>query len=190
MPYLFGTAAFLGAFLLFCVEPMLARMVLPGFGGGPAVWNVCMVFFQAMLLAGYGYAHAAIAGLGARRQAVLHLGLLALAAVFLPTVVIASETVVGSPSLRLLGRLLATAGLPFFAVAASAPMLQRWLAATGRRAGDPYVLYAASNAGSLLALVGYVALVEPNLTLRDQARLWAAGYAVLAGLVVACAVAL
>ncbi len=188
MPYLFGTAAFLGAFLLFSVQPMLARMVLPEFGGGPAVWNTCMVFFQAMLLAGYGYAHAAIAGLGARRQAALHLGRAGAGGRLLADGRRPLEAGDGSPSLRLLGRLLATAGLPFFAVAAVAPMLQRWFAATVPR--DPYILYAASNAGSLLALVGYVALVEPNLTLRDQARLWAAGYAVLAGLIVACAVAL
>ncbi len=191
MPYLFATAAFLGAFLLFCVQPMLAKMVLPEFGGGPAVWNTCMMFFQLALLAGYGYAHAAIARLGARRQAVLHLGLLALPIATLPMAVSVAGAGAGPPSLRLLGRLLATAGLPFFVVAALAPMLQRWLAATRlRRDGDPYVLYTASNAGSLMALVGYVALIEPNLTLRDQARLWAAGYAVLAILIVACAVAL
>ena len=97
----------------------------------------------------------------------------------------------GDPALRLLGRLLIAAGLPFFVVATTAPLLQRWFAATGdRRAGDPYFLYAASNAGSLLALVGYVTLIEPNLTLGAQARLWAAGYGVLACLIIACAVAL
>src|SRR5262249_52826358 len=95
------------------------------------------------------------------------------------------------PALLLLGRLLAAVGLPFFVVAATAPLLQRWFSETGHpRAGDPYFLYAASNAGRLLAVVGYLTVLEPNLTLRDQSRLWAAGYAVLVGLVAACALVL
>jgi hypothetical protein len=192
VPLLFSTAAALGAFLLFCVQPMIARMVLPRFGGAPAVWSTCMVFFQAALLAGYGYAHAATGRLGVRRQALFHLGLLALPVAALPITVRDGGPTGGvPPALLLLGRLLATAGLPFFVVAATAPLLQRWFAETDHpRAGDPYFLYAASNAGSLLALVGYVTVVEPNLTLRAQSRLWAAGYVVLAGLVAACAVVL
>jgi hypothetical protein len=191
VPLLFSTAAFLGAFLLFFVQPMIAKMVLPEFGGAPAVWNTCMLFFQAALLAGYGFAHAAIGWLGARRQAVLQLGLLALPAAALPVAVPAGSELGGDPALRLLGQLLAAAGLPFFVVATSAPLLQRWFAATAHpRAGDPYFLYVASNAGSLLALVGYVTVIEPNLTLGEQSRFWAAGYGVLAGLIVACAVAL
>ena len=191
MPLLFLSAAFLGAFLLFCVQPMTARMVLPEFGGSPAVWNTCMVFFQSALLAGYGIAHVTGRWLDARRQSLLHLVLLALPIAALPIAVPASLDGGGDPSLRLLGRLVIAAGLPFLVVATTAPLLQRWFAATGdRRAGDPYFLYAASNAGSLLALVGYVTLIEPNLTLRTQARLWAGGYGVLACLIVACAVAI
>jgi hypothetical protein len=191
VPLLFATAAFLGAFLLFCVQPMIARMVLPQFGGSPAVWNTCMVFFQAALLAGYGIAHATSRWLDARRQSLLHIGLLALPLAALPIAAPAGSTGEGDPSLRLIGRLLTAAGLPFLVVATTALLLQRWFAATGgRRAGDPYFLYAASNAGSLLALVGYVTVIERNLTLRDQARLWAAGYGILAGLIVACAVAM
>jgi hypothetical protein len=188
-------AAFLGAFLLFCVQPMIARMVLPRFGGAPTVWNTCMVFFQAALLAGYAYAHAAIGWLGVRRQALLHLCLLvvpiAVLPISLPAVTASEGEGEGDPALRLLSQLLVAAGLPFFVIATTAPLLQRWFAATGhRRAGDPYFLYAASNAGSLAALIGYVTLIEPNLTLSAQARLWAAGYGVLAGLILACAFAL
>jgi hypothetical protein len=189
VPLLFAFAAFLGAFLLFCVQPMIAKMVLPQFGGSPAVWNTCMVFFQAALLAGYGLIHATTGRLDARRQSLLHAGLLLLPIAALPIAVPASRTGEGDPSLQLLSRLLTAAGLPFLVVATTAPLLQRWFAATGdRRAGDPYFLYAASNAGSLLALVGYVTVIERNLTLGSQARLWAAGYGVLACLILACAV--
>ena len=189
MRILFISAAFLGAFLLFCVEPMIAKMVLPQFGGSPAVWTTCMVFFQASLVAGYGTVYATSGWLDARRQTLLHLGLLALPIGALPIAVPASLVGGGYPSLELLARLLTAAGLPFVAVATTAPLLQRWFASTGdRRAGDPYFLYAASNAGSLLALVGYVTLIERNLTLGAQTRVWAVGYAVLAGLIIACAV--
>jgi hypothetical protein len=190
VPLLFASASFLGAFLLFCVQPMIAKMVLPQFGGAPAVWNTCMVCFQAALLAGYGYAHAASGRLGDRRSAGLHLGLLALAVLALPIAVPTGVSAGGNPTLRLMGLILAGAGLPIFVVATTAPLLQRWFASTGhRRAGDPYFLYAASNAGSLLALAGYVTLVEPTLPLGDQARIWAWGYGGLAILVAACAVA-
>ncbi len=191
MLLLFRSAAFLSAFLLFCVQPMLAKMALPQFGGSPAVWNTCMVFFQAALLAGYGMAHATSGWLDSRRQSLVHLGLLALPVAALPIAAPAAPVFGGDPSLQLMGRLVAAAGLPFFVVATTAPLLQRWFAATGdRHAGDPYFLYAASNAGSLLALVGYVTLVERNLTLGAQARLWAVGYGVLACLIIACAAAL
>jgi hypothetical protein len=191
VPLLFKSAAFLSAFLLFCVQPMIAKMVLPQFGGSPAVWNTCMVFFQAALLAAYGIAHATSGWLDARRQSLLHLGLLTLPITALPIAAPASLAVGGDPSLRLLGLLVTAAGLPFFVVATTAPLLQRWFAATGdRRAGDPYFLYATSNVGSLLALVGYVTLIERNLTLGAQARLWAAGYGIFASLIIACAVAL
>jgi hypothetical protein len=170
---------------------MIARMVLPQFGGGPAVWNTCMVFFQAALLAGYGYVHATSVWLGSRGQARLHMALFALPIAVLPIAVHDGAAGGEDPALRLLSRLLVAAGLPFIVVATTAPLLQRWFAATGhRRAGDPYFLYAASNTGSLLALIGYVTVLEPNLTLRDQARFWAVGYGLLAVLTIACEVAL
>jgi hypothetical protein len=151
VPILFSLTAFLGAFLLFCVQPMIAKMVLPEFGGAPAVWNTCMVFFQATLLAGYSYAHVASARLDVRRQALLHLGLLALPVVALPIVTSAGSSTGGDPNLRLLGELFTGVGLPFFVVATTAPLIQRWFASTGHRhAVDPYFLYGAGNAGSLL----------------------------------------
>ena len=191
MPLLYSSASFLGAFLLFSLQPMIAKMMLPQFGGAPSVWNTCMVFFQAMLLAAYGYAHATSGWIGARRQSLLHLGLLALPIAALPVAVPAGVMGEAYPALRLLGRLLAAAGLPFFVVATTAPLLQRWFASSGHpRSDDPYFLYAASNAGSLIGLVGYVTLIEPNLSLGGQARLWAVGYGILAGLILACAVTL
>ncbi len=191
MPLLFISAAFLGAFLLFCAQPMIAKMVLPQFGGAPAVWNTCMVFFQSALLAGYGIAHATSAWLDARRQSLLQLVLLAVPIATLPIAAHASSADGGDPSLRLLALLVTATGLPFLVVATTAPLLQRWFAETqDRRANDPYFLYAASNAGSLSALVVYVTLIERNLTLGAQARLWAAGYGVLAGLMIACSLAL
>jgi hypothetical protein len=149
-----------------------------------------MVFFQAGLLAGYGMVHATSRWLDARRQSWLHLGLFVLPIAAMPIAIPAVPAGEANPSLQLLGRLVTAAGLPFIAVATTAPLLQRLFAATGdRRAGDPYFLYAASNAGSLLALLGYVTVIERELTLGAQARLWAAGYGALACLIVACAAA-
>jgi hypothetical protein len=187
---LFTLTLFVSAFLLFLVQPMLARMVLPLLGGTPAVWNTCMVFFQAMLLAGYAYAHAAPAWLGTRRQSALHVGLLLLPLFALPIALPADRALpdMGNPVPALLALLLVTVGLPFFVIATNGPLLQRWFAATGhRRAHDPYFLYAASNLGSMIALLGYPFLFEPRFGLAEQTRLWAIGYAVLAVLVTACA---
>ena len=186
---LFASAILLAAALLFLVQLMVAKMLLPVFGGAPAVWNTCMVFFQAGLLAGYGYAHAAGLKLGVRRHALVHLVVLLLPALSLPIILPVSAAMPETwPIPRLLGLLAAMVGLPFFVTSTTSPLLQRWFASTGHpRAHDPYFLYAASNAGSFLGLIGYVFVVEPNLTLTAQSRLWSAGYVLLALATAACA---
>ncbi|HVX15257.1 MAG TPA: fused MFS/spermidine synthase [Pirellulales bacterium] len=191
MPLLFAVTLFSAAALLFLVEPMIGKMLLPYFGGAGAVWNTCLAFFQAALLAGYGYAHALTRWRRPRAQLVVHLALLALPWLVLPLVVQADWAPRGGtdPILPLLGMLCATVALPFFVVASTAPLLQQWFAATRhRQAADPYYLYAASNAGSMLGLIAYPFFVEPRFTLGDQSRLWTVGYAVLSALVVACIV--
>jgi hypothetical protein len=189
---LYAFTLLVSAALLFVVQPMIARMVLPLLGGSPAVWNTCMVFFQAALLAGYAYAHASTAWLGVRRQVVLHAGLLLLPLFCLPLGVsrewVQSLPAGTDPGLWLLWLLLATVGPPFAVVSATAPLLQRWFSRTGHHtAGDPYFLYGASNVGSMLALLGYPLVVEPKLRLARQSEVWAVGYGVLVVLILACA---
>jgi SAM-dependent methyltransferase len=184
--------------LLFVVQPMVGKMILPLLGGTPAVWSTCMVFFQAALLGGYAYAHASTAWLGPRRQALLHLAVLALPLAVLPLGINASLMRGGetSPVVDVLLALSLSVGLPFFVVSASAPLLQKWFTHTGHRAArDPYFLYAASNLGSMLALLAYPILIEPRVHLRDsgwlsQTGLWTLGYLLLAALVLACALIL
>src|SRR5262249_4384076 len=164
----FALTLFLSATLLFLVQPMIGKMILPYLGGTPAVWNTCMVFFQAALLAGYAYAHATTSWLGVRKQAILQTVVLLLPLLVLPVGVIPGLIPQGgpNPTWGVLALLAASVGLPFFVVSTSAPLLQKWFAGTGHRmADDPYFLYGASNLGSLLALVSYPALVEPNLRL-------------------------
>jgi hypothetical protein len=183
---------FASATLLFWVQPMVAKMLLPLLGGTPAVWNTCMLFFQAMLLAGYAYALAVSRWLTPRQQVVVHLLLLLLTALSFPILIseatISSVPREGNPSLWLLGSLLTTVGLPFFAVSTNSPLLQKWFAGTRHASSrDPYFLYAASNAGSLIALLSYPLLLEPGLTIGGQSRLWSLGYALLFVLIAACA---
>ena len=187
---LFALALFLSAALLFTVEPMFAKMVLPLLGGAPAVWNACLVYYQATLLAGYLYAHLSLKWLGPRRQAVLHLAVLGLAWVALPIRVAAGwlppPSIFPAPWLWML--LTASLGLPLLAISASAPMLQAWFAQTrgqGRR--DPYFLYAASNLGSLAALLAYPLVIEGSIRLTQQTIGWAIGYGLLMALIAACA---
>jgi hypothetical protein len=190
MPILFASTLFLSAALLFLLQPMVAKMLLPKFGGAPAVWNTCMAFYQTALLLGYVYAHAATTWLGLRRQAAVHLGVLLLPVLALPIAVPASwvPPAEANPVPWLLGLLLVSVGLPFFVVASTAPLLQKWFTATGHpSAQDPYYLYAASNLGSLLALLGYPFLVEPRWRLQHQSWLWTGAYGVLVILLAACA---
>jgi hypothetical protein len=182
---LFAATLFASALLLFAVQPMFAKMVLPILGGAPAVWSVAMVFFQAALLAGYGYAHLLARTLPVPYAALVHLGVLAVAAFTLP---IAMADFGTPPSdgiaLWLVGLFTVSIGLPFAALSASAPLLQSWFAATGHtQARNPYVLYAASNLGSFAALLAYPLVIESLLPLRVQAWAWSIGFAGLAILV-------
>jgi hypothetical protein len=190
---LFALTLFVSATLLFLVQPMVGKMLLPSLGGTPAVWNTCMVFFQAMLLLGYLYSHLTTTWLGPRRQAYLHLAILLLPALALPIAINRDQVpqTGDNPVLGTLSLLFLSAGLPFFVVATSAPLLQRWFASTSHpAAADPYFLYGASNLGSMLALLGYPFVVERYLVLKDQALWWTAGYALLAVLTGACALLL
>ena len=186
---LFGGAMLLSGFLLFLVEPMIARMVLPILGGVPMVWNGCVVFFQIAMLAGYGYAFAAARWLPVRRHVLVHGALLTLPALVLPVVIRPAgiDPPTGNPLGWLLLLLAGTIGLPFFVLSTTASVLQHWLSRTDHPSGrDPYFLYVASNIGCLLALAAYPVVIERTLTLGDQARLWTAGYAVFAVLAAAC----
>ncbi len=166
-----------GSFLLFLVQPMVARMALPRLGGSPSVWNSAMLVYQALLLGGYAYAHA-LARLPIRRQALVHLILFALAALFLPIGLAAWEPPASiEPALWVLWLLGASIGPLFFVVAAQAPLLQNWFAHAD--AGDPYPLYAASNLGSFAGLIAYPLLVEPLMPIHAQSLLWSVGYGLL-----------
>src|SRR6476659_5248682 len=188
--WLFTTAVLLSALLLFGVQPMFTRMVLPQLGGSPSVWSVAMVFFQSMLLAGYAYAHA-LTTLRNRYAAVaMHLALLLAAALTLPLAIHQSW---GNPPgtaaapFWLLGLFAVSIGLPFFALAANNPLLQAWFVRAGHRdAHDPYFLYAAPHIGRFLVLLCYPVLFEPNFTLHAQNRMWSIGFVVLIVLIAAC----
>lgn len=177
--WLHGAAIFTASALLFVVEPMVAKLLLPSFGGTPAVWAISLVFFQAALLAGYAFAHVSFRLLPVRRQAVAQICLLLLPLAVLPIALPAQAAPGGrDPSLWLLWILVLTVGLPFFAVTTASPVLQRWFSETGEAGSrDPYFLYAAGNAGSLIGLLAYPILIEPRLTLHEQATLWTVGYA-------------
>ena len=168
--WLFTLTTFVSALLLFSIQPMFAKMVLPVLGGSPSVWAVALCFFQGALLAGYCYAHLIIRLIGARASGFVHLAVCLLAFVVLPIGLPAgwSEPPTGEPYFWQLGLFTVAVGLPFFAVAANAPLLQAWFAATGHPHGrDPYFLYAASNLGSLIALLSYPVLLEPAFGIGD-----------------------
>ncbi len=185
---LFAATLFLSAALLFAVQPMLTKMVLPQLGGTPSVWNTCLCFFQATLLLGYLYAHLSATCLEPRTQLGVHVLVLAFAVMFLPLDVSGgAQSPNGPPVLWLILRLTTTVGIPFFAITATAPLLQRWFSRTDHEtAADPYFLYAASNGGSLLALLSYPLLIEPYLPLSEQSRLWSAGLAILVAAIAFC----
>jgi hypothetical protein len=188
---LFTATMLVSAALLFVVQPMFARMVLPMLGGSPSVWNTALVFYQVVLLAGYSYAYALTRWMPLSAQLLTHSAVVLLPLLVLPIRVPegAAPPVAGEPAVWLLGVLAAAVGLPFFAVSTTSPLLQRWFAATGHRdAGDPYFLYAASNLGSLVALLGYPLVVERTFGLDAQSIGWWWGYGLLAALVAVCQV--
>lgn len=188
--WVFAATMFVGAVLLFWVQPLFTKMVLPLLGGSPSVWNTAMVFFQAALLCGYGYAHLLTRHLGPRSQCLAHLCLLGAAAVVLP-ISIGENWRPDSgtpPALWLIGLLVASVGAPFFAVATTAPLIQRWFSRTGHpHASDPYFLYAASNLGSVAVLLAFPFLVDPLFGTRGQAFGWMIGFGMLAVCIAACA---
>ena len=174
-PWIYASTLFLSALLLFAVQPMFTKMVLPRLGGAPTVWSVAIVFFQAALLGGYAYAHLVLRRLPLGIGALVHLGVLAAAASILPIAVAQGFDVPPKEAIAfwLIGLLACSIGLPFTVLAASAPLLQGWFASSGHvQARNPYVLYAASNIGSFVALIAYPIIIEPFLSLKDQARLY------------------
>ena len=174
---LYAITIFLSAFLLFQVQPLIAKIILPWFGGSAAVWSAAMLFFQLVLLAGYAYAHLSIRFLKSRGQMILHVGLLAVSCLLLPILPnpMWRPTAAGDPTFRILILLGATIGLPYFLLSSTSPLLQAWYV---RRSGSgiPYRLFALSNFGSLLALVSFPFIVEPRLASRAQAYTWSGGY--------------
>jgi len=173
---LYAATISLSAFLLFLVQPIVAKQILPWFGGSAAVWTTCVFFFQFLLLAGYAYAHALVRYLAPRPQLLVHLALLGASLAVLPIVADAGWKPSGSedPSWRILGLLVLTVGLPYFLLATTSPLVQAWYA---RRFHSPYRLFALSNLASLAALLCYPVVVEPLVTTRAQALSWSWGYA-------------
>jgi len=189
----YTAAIFTSALLLFSVQPLFTKMVLPRLGGSPAVWSVAMVFFQSLLLGGYAYAHYLMTLKSRTAPVVIHLVLLTVALLTLPLSIAGGwgEPPSSGYAFWLLGLFAVSIGLPFFALAANNPMLQAWFVRTGHPDGpDPYFLYASSNIGSFLALLSYPVLLEPMFSLRTQNLIWTGGYALLIVLIAACGVLL
>ncbi len=190
---LFSLTLFMSAALLFSMEPMLAKMILPLLGGTTAVWTTCMLFYQAMLLTGYAFANATTAWMNSRWQMLLLVGLAVLPLMILP-IHLSKDRVPPAeqnPALWLLMTLLIFVGLPFFVLSTVTPILQKSFANTSHpQSSDPYFLYSSSNAGSILGLLSYPFLIEPHLRLAEQSRFWAYGYGILVLLIGVCAATL
>lgn len=178
---LFGVAISLSAFLLFLVQPLIARYILPWFGGSASVWSITLLFFQTTLLLGYGYAHFIVSRVRPRTQVLIHIGVVAAALLVLPIVPMEAlrPDGSGSPTADILILLAVTVGAPYLVLSATGPLLQAWFSRT-RPGRSPYRLYALSNAASLLGLLAYPLVIERYLSLRHQAWLWSAGYVVFA----------
>ncbi len=191
----FAVTLFVSAFILFLVQPLIGKLVLPKLGGTPQVWNTCMVFFQMVLLLGYGYTHFVSTKLKPRAQVVLHSVVVLLPFLvfyFWPMYWFIKEWIPnlgGNPIFGTLILLATVVGIPFFVVSTTAPLLQKWFGFTGHEAAkDPYFLYGASNLGSMLSLLIYPALIEPFSFLETQTYIWMASYAALVLLVFAAVV--
>lgn len=187
--FLFAGTLFISATLMFTVQPMFGKILLPLLGGTPAVWNTCMVFYQMMLFLGYLYAHCLTQRLAHQRQLLVHTVILLVSISALPVALpeVVSPPTDSNPTLWLIWILFLAIGLPFFVVSTTAPLLQKWFAGIGHHSShDPYFLYAASNAGSLLALLSYPFVLEPNIGLADQRLTWSAGYGLLIVLIGIC----
>jgi hypothetical protein len=186
----FATTIFLSALLLFWIQLVIAKMLLPRLGGTPAVWTTCMLFFQVLLLAGYSYVLASTNWIGRGKQAVLHVVLLILSSLYLPLNLVGNSGSISEqkyPGLGLFAYLLSAIGLPIFLISTTSPLLQKWFTRTRHvSANDPYFLFAISNAGSLLALISYPLLLEPNLKLSRQNQLWVVGYVLFLVLSLGC----
>ncbi len=190
MRALYTVTVFLNSFLLFLVQPLIAKRLLPVFGGSPLVWNTCLLFFQLVLLLGYLYAHLSFKWAGSRRQPLVHIALIAVALFLLPiglkkglqdlyehSLATNPHGLTAQPGIMLLLMLFASVGLPFFALSSGAPVIQRWFSHTDDpRAHDPYFLYQASNLGSMLALIFYPLWFERVFGLLDQSKYWSYGY--------------
>ncbi|MCA9718811.1 MAG: ferrichrome ABC transporter permease, partial [Myxococcales bacterium] len=185
---LFAATVTLGSFLVFQVQPLIGRYILPWFGSSPGVWTTCMLFFQALLLAGYAYAHALSARLTPRAQTLLHVALLIAAALTLPITPSAElkPTDASDPTARIMLLLLLSVGAPYLLLASGAPLIQRWYA-RARPSASPYRLYSLSNVGSLLALLSYPLVFERLWTLETQTRTWSWTFVAYALLCTACA---
>jgi len=191
--FLFSGTLFLSASLMFVLQPLFGKTLLPLLGGSPAVWNACMVFYQSILFLGYLYAHLISSRLTIQRQIIVHTLVILVSLIALPValpdhVIPPTEA---DPTLWLMTTLLIAIGLPYFVVSTTSPLLQKWFAGVGHHTSDdPYYLYSASNAGSMLALLSYPFLLEPNIGLQAQKTDWSIGFVLLCLLVLGCAVAL
>ena len=188
--YAFGATMFLSAVLLFWIQLVIAKMLLPKLGGTPAVWNTCMLFFQVLLLVGYSYVVLTTRWIGARTQAVLQVLILLVSFAFLPFALdgdLSSIATRNNPALWLFAYLLTAIGLPIFLISTTSPLLQKWFTRTSHpSATDPYFLFAVSNAGSLVGLLSYPLVLEPRLSLSVQNRLWVVIYVVFSALTLVC----
>jgi hypothetical protein len=188
--FLFSGTLFISATLMFVLQPMFGKILLPLLGGSPAVWNTCMVFYQTIVFLGYLYAHYLSSKFNHHRQIQIHAVVILLSIIALPLALPENTIppVNNDPTLWLMWILLLAIGLPFFVVSTTSPLLQKWFSHVDHHTSkDPYYLYVASNAGSMLALLSYPFLLEPSIGLLNQKTFWSMGYGVLCLLIVACA---